>query len=284
MRHGFILVDKPTDMTSHDAVAIVRRTLGERSVGHLGTLDPAATGLLVIAVGKKALKVIELFSDMTKEYEANVTLGAVSSTYDKEGVIEEVSMKPGVEIPTDIQIQNLIADRFIGKINQVPPSYSAVHINGERAYRLAQKGVEVEMPSRSVEIHKCEVLSYQYPYLQLLIECGSGTYIRSLAHDMGQLLHCGGYLSGLRRTKVGKWRVEAAVEPEAVNWTQVIPLKDILVDFPRIDLLPDEEEDIRHGRMIEREVEPNTFGWSNDLPIALLKPVAEGVTGVRKLL
>ncbi len=284
MRHGFLLVDKPSDMTSHDAVALVRRTLGERSVGHLGTLDPAATGLLVIAVGKKALKVIELFSDMTKEYEADVTLGSVSSTYDREGVIEEVALKPGVEIPTDITIQNLIADRFIGKISQVPPSYSAVHINGERAYRLAQKGVEVEMPTRSVEIHKCEVLTYQYPYLQLLVECGSGTYIRSLAHDMGQLLHTGGYLSALRRTKVGRWRVEAAVEPEAVNWTQVIPLKDILVDFPRIDLMRDEEEDIRHGRTIEREVQPNTFGWVDDLPIALLKPLGEGVSGVRKLL
>ncbi|MBI3332192.1 tRNA pseudouridine(55) synthase TruB [Candidatus Peregrinibacteria bacterium] len=285
MRHGLILIDKPIGYTSHDAVAVVRRALGEKDIGHLGTLDPAATGLLVLAVGSKALKCVELLSDLTKTYEAEVKLGAVSTTYDREGVIEEVPLKPGVKIPDDITIQNTIQDRFLGKISQVPPEYSAISIGGERAYKKARRGVGVNIPARDVTIHACNVLSYDYPILKLSVTCGSGTYIRSLAHDLGQMLHTGGYLAGLRRTKVGlpagaprsgakagEWDVAKAVEPEKAIWPKVMPLKDCLGSFPRLDLTAEEMDHLSHGRDIEKSVTYPTIGWYDDLPAVILEP------------
>src|SRR3990167_7062146 len=133
MRHGFLLVDKPAGFTSHDAVAIVRRRLSEKGIGHLGTLDPAATGLLVLAVGRKALKVVHLFAELPKEYIASVRFGAVSSTYDREGVITEQAPMPGWTEPDQVTIQNLIADRFMGRVRQAPPAFSAISIGGKRA-------------------------------------------------------------------------------------------------------------------------------------------------------
>ncbi len=190
MRHGFLLIDKPEGPTSHDCVAQVRHILHERKVGHLGTLDPAANGLLVMAVGAKALKVVELFNNLNKEYEATVCFGAVSSTYDREGVIEEVTLQPGVEVPDELAIRNVIKDRFLGKVEQVPPAASAIKIGGERAYRKMRRGKGVKLSSREVEITACDILSYDYPDLHLRVACGSGTYIRSLANDLGHLRRC----------------------------------------------------------------------------------------------
>jgi tRNA pseudouridine55 synthase len=283
MRHGFLLVDKPLDFTSHDAVAVVRKTLPERSIGHLGTLDPAATGLLVLAVGKKALKVVQLFTDLSKEYEANVRFGQISTTYDREGMLQQYDIGMGWQPPSDVDLQNVIRDRFVGKIKQVPPSYSAVSIGGERAYRMARQGQAVELPARDVEIEECKVLSYTYPDLKLRVRCGSGTYIRSLAHDLGQVLRCGAYLSGLRRTKVGEWSVEDGKAPDAVKWTDVIPLKDVLKDFPRRDLTDSDLDDLSHGRNIEAEVEEQTIGWHQDLPVALLVPASDGTAHAKKV-
>ena len=283
MRHGFLLLNKPIGPSSHDCVAKVRSLLMERKVGHLGTLDPAAEGLLVLAVGAKALKVVELFKDLTKEYKAQIRLGAVSSTYDREGIIEEVILKPGVAVPDQSIIQNVIADRFIGKIDQVPPGYSAVKVGGERAYRKMRQGRGVDLPPREVEITDCDIVSFNYPDLTLHISCSSGTYIRSLAHDLGGLLRCGGYLSGLKRTKVGEWLIEDAVELEETKWSDVIPLKEILANFPRIDLTEEEYYDIRNGRDITQEVKPDTFGWFDGLPIAILIP-ENGKTHARKVL
>ena len=281
MRHGFLLIDKPTGPTSHDIVASVRGSLSERKVGHLGTLDPAASGLLVLAVGSKALKVIELFSDLSKEYEAQVTFGAVSTTYDLDGVIEEVTPKPGWEVPDQTAVQNAIADNIIGTIDQVPPGYSAIKVGGERAYRKMRQGRGVDLPARSVTIDACELLSYDYPALTLRIECSSGTYIRSIAHDLGQLLRCGGYLSGLRRTKVGQWSIADACSPDACAWTRVLPLKEVMSDFGKLDLQESEYEDIKHGRTIQREVKPDTIAWHEGLPVAILIPTRDGGRGCR---
>ncbi len=283
MRHGFLRIDKPAGMTSHDAVAIVRRTLNERSVGHLGTLDPAATGLLILAIGKKALKVVHLFGDLTKEYIADIQLGAVSTTYDREGVIDETPPKMGWVIPDQVIVQNLIADYFIGSIRQVPPAYSAISIGGERAYNLARAGKEVTMPEREVQITKCAILSYDYPKLRLQIGCGSGTYIRSLANDLGKMLRCGGYLADLRRTKVGEWTVEGAKAPDAAQWTDVLPLKDVLIDFPRRELSDSDWQEISFGRNIEAEVEPQTIAWHEDLPVAILMPAPDGTAHAKKV-
>lgn len=287
MRHGFLLVNKPKGPTSHDVVDTVRRLLHEKNIGHLGTLDPAASGLLVLAVGGKALKVIELFQDLHKEYVACIRFGATSSTYDSEGKIEEIPSRPGWSAPDLSAIQRLIETRFQGVIEQTPPPYSAVKIGGVRSYHRARQGMAITPVPRHVEIQTCTIEEYTYPFLKVHISCGSGTYIRSLAHDLGRELRCGGYLRDLQRTKVdlptealgakaGEWSIDAAVAPESAKWTDIIPLKEILQSFPRIDLTETEVEEIRHGRNIVRDVKPNTIGWFEELPIVILVPTKDG--------
>jgi len=276
MRHGFLLIDKPVGPTSHDAVAQVRAVLKEPKIGHLGTLDPAAAGLLVLAVGAKALKVVELFTDLHKEYEARIHLGATSTTYDREGVIERWSPVAGWHAPDEITVRSVIESRFLGRIQQVPPIHSAVKIGGERAYRKARQGRGVNMPTREVEITECVITRYDYPHLDLKVACGSGTYIRSLAHDLGAVLQCGGYLEGLKRTQVGAWDVADAVHPDMAAWTKVLPLKDVLAEFPRLELTDAQAEDIKHGRAIAAEIAPDTIGWHGGLPIAVLIPCRDG--------
>jgi tRNA pseudouridine55 synthase len=272
MRHGFVLIDKPVGPTSHDIVYKVRNVLHEPKVGHIGTLDPAASGLLVLAVGAKALKVVEFFNGLTKEYEAGVRFGAVSTTYDREGTIEDIQTKPGWIEPDLIAVRRMIEERFVGHINQEPPAFSAVHIDGQRAYDLARQGKEVVMPTRTVEVSKCDIISYTYPELMVRIGCSSGTYIRSMAHDLGTLLRCGGYLQSLRRTKVGEWNVKNACAPEDVTWTQVVPLKDLLKDFPSLEVDADQAKDIGLGKKIPLHIAPDTVAWFDGLPIAILVP------------
>ena len=283
MRHGFLLVDKPEGPTSHDIVGMVRRALPEKKVGHLGTLDPAASGLMVLAVGSKALKVVELFNELDKEYEAAVRFGEVSATYDREGPIEAVERKPGVSDPTDIEIQETIRNKFIGKLDQVPPAASAINIGGERAYRKMRQGRAVDMPTREVEIEACDIVSYNYPELTLRVACGSGTYIRSLAHDLGEALRVGAYLAALRRTKVGDWSIADATDPESVKWAHVIPLKEVLKTRSKLELTEQQFKDIGHGKTIEGNCEHNTIAWYDGLPVALLEKKDAGVKA-RKVL
>ncbi len=274
MRHGFLLINKPRGPTSHDVVGMVRKTLGERSVGHLGTLDPMATGLMILAVGAKALKIVEFFAKLPKEYKATIRFGATSSTYDAEGVIERSERKPGWEPPEDAaKIQVLLHEKFTGKIPQIPPAYSAIQIGGERAYRKAMRGENVEMKAREITIQECSVLRYEYPIVEVRVRCDAGTYIRSLAHDLGTLLRCGAYLEALERTKVGEWDYKNAVEPKQAVWTDVVPLKDLLQNFPRRELTEAEWTEIRHGRNIEGRAEAGTplFAWHQGLPVAVLE-------------
>jgi len=284
MRHGFLLINKPEGPTSHDIVYRVRRALPEKKIGHLGTLDPAASGLLVLAVGAKALKVVELFADLSKEYIADVTFGTVSITYDREGPFEEYERMPGVIDPDDSVVQEAIRNRFTGKVSQVPPSASAIKIGGERAYRKMRQGRDVTMPTREVDITYCDILSYSYPELQLKVGCSSGTYIRSLAHDLGQSLRCGAYLSGLQRTKVGDFSVDNAISPDDAVWSHVIPLKDILHSFKKIELSERDFEDISHGRTIEGSCPRNAIGWYDGLPVAVMEPRTDGGIKARKVL
>lgn len=288
MRHGFLLINKPIGSTSHDIVSQVRRILSERSIGHLGTLDPAASGLMVLAVGAKALKVVELFTGATKEYVADIQLGKVSNTYDREGMITEVKLKPGWKIPDDASpIQEVIRSRFMGKVRQVPPAHSAINIGGKRAYDLARAGEEVKMPEREVTITDCAILTYDYPHLQLRVACSSGTYIRSLAHDIGQGLGCGGYLAGLERTKVGQWNIKHSQTPDSITWTDIVPLKEILSTFPKRILTDAEWEHIHHGRSIIIGPDPSAFiAWHKDLPVAILEhdKKREGMVKARKVL
>jgi tRNA pseudouridine55 synthase len=247
-----------------------------------------ADGLMVLAVGAKALKVVELFNVLPKEYTGEITLGAVSTTYDAEGMIEEMPLKAGWKPPDDSStIQAIIDDRFLGKIAQVPPAFSAVHVGGTRAYRKAMQGEKVELAAREVMITECKVQSYNFPKLTLRVACGSGTYIRSLAHDLGECLRCGGYLSALTRTKVGDWSLKNAVSPQTAAWTDVLPLKDVLKPFGGIELSDVQWEELKNGRPIDGTVPDKGWliAWHTELPVALLErsTKAEGRLKPRKV-
>jgi len=232
-----------------------------------------AEGLLVLAVGSKALKVIELFSKLTKEYDAEMTMGSESTTDDAEGAISPRKTSPGWAPPVDQSaMQKVLNERFVGTIEQTPPQFSAVKVGGSRAYRKAQRGESVELKSREVAITECKILEFRYPILRLHVACGSGTYIRSLARDIGETFRSGAYLSSLVRTKVGEWSLDDALNPEAVAWGHVIALKDILDTFPKRNLTDAEWEEIRHGRSIEGSIGSGALiAWRAELPVALLE-------------
>lgn len=219
--NGLLLIDKPAGMTSFGVVARVRRQLSQIAgkkvkVGHTGTLDPFATGLMLIVVGDYCKRAGE-FTKLNKSYEATVVLGKTSSTGDPEGEITEVSV---IE-PSEVQVKAALAP-FIGTITQTPPVYSAIKIDGQRAYKLARQGKEFVMPSRQVTIYSLELVSYAYPALKIACTVSSGTYIRTLAEDIGTVLKTGAYTSELRRTTVGRWQVDAAISPDTVTFGNLI--------------------------------------------------------------
>jgi len=210
MENEIILVDKPAGMTSFGVVARVRRVLSRREgkkikVGHTGTLDPFATGLLILLAGKATKRSGE-FLKLDKEYEAEIELGKTSTTGDPEGEIEE-SYEGGAISREEVE---KAVQGFVGEIEQRVPAFSAVKINGRRAYDLARKGVEVEMPVRKVKIYRIEILEYEWPILKIKTEVSSGTYIRTLGEDIGKALGTGAYVRALRRTKIDKYSVEEA--------------------------------------------------------------------------
>lgn len=224
---GILLIDKSAGWTSFDVVAKIRgarraafKTQGvtptkrQLRVGHAGTLDPFATGLLVILLGE-ATKRSDEFLKQDKTYEAVMTLGVTSNTGDPEGELTPVSDS----VPTEDAIEAALA-RFTGQITQTPPAFSAIKIGGQRAYKLARKGHDVEMPSRQVTIHSIERLSYTYPQLTIRTHVSSGTYIRSLAEDIGMELGTGAYCSALRRTTIGDLSVGDAVTIESISLTK----------------------------------------------------------------
>lgn len=205
-----ILIDKPAGISSFGVVARVRRYLSQKAgkkikVGHTGTLDPFATGLLILLSGK-ATKLSNQFLKLDKWYEATLCLGKTSTTGDPEGVITEVNVD---RQPSYSDIEKILPD-FLGNIKQTVPIFSAVKINGKRAYQLARQGQKVEMPIREIEIYELEVLSYHFPELVIRTHVSSGTYIRTLGEDLGQALGVGAYLTALRRTKVGNFDLNNA--------------------------------------------------------------------------
>lgn len=218
---GILLVDKPAGWTSHDVVAKVRRilanALGKKvKVGHTGTLDPAATGLLILVVGGYTKRAGE-FSKLDKIYECEITLGAVSNTGDSEGKITPVRNYR----PTLKEVTKLLKG-FVGKTEQTPPAYSAVKVSGQRAYRLARAGKMPKLEPRQVEIYDLNDISYDYPIISFMAEVSSGTYIRSLAEDIGTKLQAGAYLSSLRRIKVGKFDIKNAKYIDKITISDII--------------------------------------------------------------
>lgn len=218
MTDTIIPIDKPAGMTSFGVVARVRRVLSEQvgkkvKVGHCGTLDPFATGLLILVTGKETKNAMA-YTKLDKVYEATIQLGQTSSTGDPEGEITDVSNhKPSLE-----EINSAIG-QFSGMIQQRPPAFSAIKIDGQRAYKLARKGKEVEIPLRTVTIHSLEIIDYSYPELKVRTHVSSGTYIRSLAEDIGKLLGTGAYCSTLRRISIGEWNISEAAQLSAFGIT-----------------------------------------------------------------
>jgi tRNA pseudouridine55 synthase len=209
MNDGTILIDKPAGLTSFGVVARVRRVLTQQvgkkvKVGHTGTLDPFATGLMILVVGKEC-KNAEHYTKLDKVYEATFRLGQVSTTGDPEGEITNVSDLQ----PTREEVEKAL-QQFVGEISQRPPIFSAIKINGQRAYKLARNGEEVEIPMRQITIHSLELLDYTYPEVIIRTHVSSGTYIRSLAVDIGKLLGTGAYCTELRRISISEWNVSEA--------------------------------------------------------------------------
>ena len=221
---GFLNINKPPGPTSHDVVATVRRLLRSRGVprkgpravkvGHAGTLDPFAAGVLVACVGP-ATRLASRVQAQPKRYLAEVTLGATSTTDDVQGEISPSPSEPA-QPPSQEEILGLLPS-FVGEIQQAPPAHSAVHVDGRRAYALARQGEQVSLPARPVTVYSLELVRYAYPLLSLDVACGSGTYIRALARDIGAKLGIGGYCSGLTRTQVGSFGLDEAVAPEAID-------------------------------------------------------------------
>ena len=204
--HGLAVVDKPAGVTSHDVVAMLRRRFGERQVGHAGTLDPEAEGLLIVLVGKDYTRQAEKYSKLDKSYEFEIKLGENSTTDDEEGDKSGVSEK----VPTKTEITNVITG-LTGEITQTPPVYSAIKIGGQRAYKLARKGENPDIPSRKVTIENFKILSYDYPLVRLSADVSSGTYIRSLARTIGEELGTGAYCTQIVRTRIGTYKLSDAL-------------------------------------------------------------------------
>lgn len=213
---GILLIDKPTGWTSFDVVAKLRRITGVARIGHAGTLDPFATGLLIVAVGREATKHIASFMKQDKMYDATFVLGATSATHDPEGEIVPSGATPVARA----QIEAAAAE-LTGEIEQVPPMHSAIKIGGKRLYALAREGKEIERVPRRVVIHAFEILSYDWPETRVRVRCSSGTYIRALARDLGEALGVGAYASALRRTHIGAHSVDDALALDTLtpeNW------------------------------------------------------------------
>jgi tRNA pseudouridine55 synthase len=208
-----LLIDKPLNWTSFDVVRKLRRLARTRKVGHAGTLDPLATGLLILCTGKFTKRINEYMAQ-EKEYTGTVTLGAITPTYDLESRPVSFADYSGLTLSL---VEEVIAARFMGEIMQVPPAHSAIKVDGKRVYELARKGREVKLEPRRVVIREFEVTGWALPEVRFRVVCSTGTYIRSLANDLGAVLGCGGYLSGLRRTRIGAFRVEEAMTVEGAE-------------------------------------------------------------------
>jgi tRNA pseudouridine55 synthase len=239
-----LLVAKPAGPTSHDMVDIVRRALGTRRVGHTGTLDPFAEGLLVMVVGR-ATRLVPFAAAWTKSYEGRLRLGATTDTDDATGQVQE--QRP---VAVDRAGLERTLDRFRGTLRQRPPAYSAVKVDGERAYRRARRGEAVEPAERDVEIAALEVTAFTPPDVEFRATVSAGTYLRSLARDVGAALGCGGHLVALRRTAVGPFRLEDAVAPAAAGPANLLSPGVLVRHLERRDVDAVEREAVVHGRWI----------------------------------
>jgi tRNA pseudouridine55 synthase len=282
---GVLVVDKPVGMTSHDVVQAVRNGTGIRRAGHTGTLDPRASGVLVILIGP-AVRLSEYVSASDKRYQAIIRMGSSTDTYDAEGSFTRS------DVPTDISEEEFekTLKQFEGEIEQVPPPYSAVKVKGRKAYEMARQGEQVELEPRKIQVYHLDVLEWAPPEVVIDVHCSSGTYVRSLANDLGEALGCGAYLVGLRRTKSGRFSLRDAVPLrklqeafQAGNWYQfLIPAAEALGDWPAVELDPDEVENVRHGHRVKADSQLDSSmvrGVSMQGELVALLELTEGEEG-----
>jgi tRNA pseudouridine55 synthase len=247
--NGILLVDKPQDWTSHDVVAKLRGVFGERRIGHSGTLDPLATGLLVVFLGR-ATKAVEFSEAAEKEYVAHLRLGVETDTQDITGTV----LRTSPENP-DRSALEAVLPQFCGDIQQLPPMYSAIKVNGKKLYEIARKGGEVERQPRQITIHELTLLGEENGDYLLRVRCSKGTYIRTLCHDIGQALGCGGVMTALRRTRIGgydvrdAYTVTAPLEMDRASAESLLlPLDSLFSDLPAVTLSGVNEAHCRNGR------------------------------------
>jgi len=223
MISGFLIINKPAGWTSFDVVAKLRKITGIKKIGHCGTLDPLATGVLIVAIGREATREIDRFHNLNKTYLASAEFGKISDTYDSEGMIEN-SIDADF-LPPSLELLNSECKKFIGEIEQYPPKFSAKKIEGVAAYKLARQGKIVELKSATVVIKEIDIIEYSYPRLQFRVKCGSGTYIRSLIHDLGQAIGCGAIMTGLAREAIGNATLDIASNIEDItpeSWVSLL--------------------------------------------------------------
>jgi len=254
---GMLIVDKPVGMTSHDVVQVVRRGTNIRRAGHTGTLDPRASGVLVVLIGP-AVRLSEYISAEDKRYQATIRFGERTDTYDKDGAVISNST---VSVTRE-QLEEALKG-YVGETKQVPPAYSAIKVKGRRAYEMARKGEKVELEPRLIKVYSLELIEWDPPDAVVDVHCSSGTYVRSLANDLGEELGCGAVLSGLRRLKSGIFSLRDSIPLRKLKeafkdgtwYKYLIPAAEALSDWPSITLNQEEVEAVRHGHRISGEGE-----------------------------
>lgn len=279
---GALVIDKPQGKTSHDVVDAIRHLAGFRQVGHLGTLDPLATGVLVVLLGR-ATRLVQFYSGRRKRYTAGFRFGFATDSYDSDGEAQGSDAAPALDAAT---LQQFAAER-VGRFAQMPPIFSAKKVNGRPAYELARKKKEVELKPVEVEVYEFQLTGIEGSIARFVIECSSGTYIRSLAHEMGQKLGCGAHLAEICRTAVGEfslqqaWKLEDLAEAARAGKFKecLIPLENLLPNFPSANVLPVIEKRVRHGARFTvtlSQIQPgrteNPPGATTELDSGELKP------------
>lgn len=277
---GVLNLNKPAGFTSRDLVNKVQRLVRPTKVGHAGTLDPMATGVLLVCVGP-ATRLVSMLQAGKKTYVTQFTLGQTSDTDDSSGVVEQHT----IEGPTPSLEQILpLLNQMTGVISQVPPDYSAVHVDGQRAYALARQGQEVSLRAKEIEIHSIRVLRYEWPLLDLEIVCGSGTYIRSIARDLGSQLGCGGLMNRLERTQIGQFSLSQSLSVEDLTKENLAgflcPAVAIVSALAKFDCTPDDVKNLQCGRRLTVRSEQ----MESSQPLSVGQSVAVTRNGFRELL
>ena len=283
---GVLNLHKPIGVTSRDVVNQISRPMSKVKVGHAGTLDPLASGVLVVCLGA-ATRLIEYIQRMPKTYRATILLGATSETLDADGTVV-ATVDP--YIPTTAEIKLALASQ-VGTISQIPPQFSALRVAGKRAYDLARQGQEVVLEARPVEVYRADLVQYEWPRMDVEIECGSGTYIRSIARDVGEALGCGGLIGILTRTRIGGFLLEEAIDPDEISREEIRarlrPAIAAVASLPRVDITAEELAKIRRGQAIESA---DTFGPGEvaligpDGSLAAIGEAKEGTIAPRRVL